>query len=97
VLHSRLRRLDLETLHNTKWSSEAVGCSFVGLCTTYVLRVVSIQLIIIENILLEKSRPYVFVSTGFLLSEAEVRYFVVVIYFVLTVNKLAFETFTWFL
>jgi len=62
-----------------------------------VLRVVSIQLIIIENILFEKSRPYVFVNTGFLLSEAEVRYFVLVIYFVLTGNKQAFENSTWFL
>ena len=66
----------------------------VGLCSTHVLRVVSIQLIIIENMLLEKSRPHVFVSTGFLLSEAEVRYFIVVIYFVITVNKPAFETST---
>ena len=68
-----------------------MGCRLVGLCTKHVLHVVSIQLIFIENILLEKSRPYVFVSTGFQLSEAEVRYFVVVIYFVLTVNKQAFE------
>jgi hypothetical protein len=69
-----------------KWSSELVGCTLVGLCTAHVLRVVSIGLIIIENILLEESRPYGFVSTGFLLSGTEVRYFVVVIYFVLTVD-----------
>ena len=35
---------------------------------TYVLRVVSIELIITEDILLEKSRSYVFVSVGFLLT-----------------------------